>query len=78
MNYTRLLNSIRDKQLDLLENLADHRLKLISTLGNFLELTQTILENVNPIMENVKKLDDTYLMVHNLDRLGEFLLSWSS
>lgn len=78
MNYTCLLNAIRDERLDLLENLADHSLELISTLGNFLELTQTILENVHPIMENVKKLeDDTYVMVHNLDRVGEFLLSRS-
>lgn len=76
MNYTCLLNVIRDERLDLLENLADHSLELISTLGNFFQLTQTILENVHPIMENVKKLeDDTYVMVGNLDRPGEFLLS---
>lgn len=79
MNYTCLLNVIRDERLDLLENLVDHSLELISTLGNFFELTQTILENVHPIMENVKKLeDDTYVMVGNLDRPGEFLLSRSS
>lgn len=79
MNYTRLINAIRDERLDILENLADHRLELISTLANFLELTQRILENVRRVVETLQKLeDDTYVMVHYLDRLEEFLLSRSS
>ena len=79
MNYTRLINAIRDERLDILENLADHRLELISTLANFLELTQRILENVRRVVETLQKLeDDTYVMVHFLDRLEEFLLSRSS
>ena len=79
MNYTRLINAIRDERLDILENLADHRLELISTLANFLELTQRILENVRRVVETLQKLeDDTYIMVHFLDRLEEFLLSRSS
>ena len=79
MNYTRLINAIRDERLDILENLADHRLELISTLANFLELTQRILENVRRVVETLQKLeDDTYIMVHYLDRLEEFLLSRSS
>ena len=79
MNYTRLINAIRDERLDILENLADHRLELISNLANFLELTQRIPENVRRIMQTLQKLeDDTYVMVHYLDTLEEFLLSRSS